>query len=148
MAKFFRSARILRLTKGNDLSSDKSLGRLNEKSGGAYGTIFATFSYHHRQKCSVSSSSCENRFSFSSASRTSDLLCRIGRAPLLQEALLRFANVFLSCFANVFLSCTVLLGELTPFWSMTPACYWSTTNSDQIPTRPVNTGFYSFRTVL
>ena len=27
--------------------------------GGAYGTIFATFSCHHRQKCSVSCNSCE-----------------------------------------------------------------------------------------
>ncbi|HEX7330156.1 MAG TPA: tetratricopeptide repeat protein [Pyrinomonadaceae bacterium] len=30
---------------------------------GAYGTIFATFSYHHPQKCSVSCNSCEKRCS-------------------------------------------------------------------------------------
>src|SRR5690349_21388469 len=32
-------------------------------SGGAYGTIFATFSCHHRQKCSVSCNSCEKHSS-------------------------------------------------------------------------------------
>ena len=33
------------------------------KNGGAYGTIFATCSCRHRQKYSVSCSSCEKRFS-------------------------------------------------------------------------------------
>jgi hypothetical protein len=46
---------------GDDLSGDKSLARLTGKSGGAYGTIFATFSSHHRQKCSVSCNRCERR---------------------------------------------------------------------------------------
>ena len=34
-------------------------GKLLNLYGGPYGTIFATFSCHHLQKCSVSSSSCE-----------------------------------------------------------------------------------------
>src|SRR6185369_15384677 len=47
---------------------NKSLGRLTEKSGGAYGTIFATFSCRQRQKCSVSCNSCEQRLSPASRS--------------------------------------------------------------------------------
>ena len=34
-----------------------------ERDGGPYGTIFATFSCHQRQKCSVSCNACEKRFS-------------------------------------------------------------------------------------
>ena len=37
-------------------------GKLFKRTGGPYGTIFATFSCHPRQKCSVSSSSCEECF--------------------------------------------------------------------------------------
>jgi len=33
--------------------------KLFKRNGGPYGTIFATFSCRHRQKCSVSFSSCE-----------------------------------------------------------------------------------------
>jgi len=35
------------------------LAKLSRMDGGPYGTIFATFSSRHRQKCSVSCSSCE-----------------------------------------------------------------------------------------
>ena len=44
------------------MSECKSLKR----NGGPYGTIFATFSCHHRQKCSVSCNSCEKQFSLAS----------------------------------------------------------------------------------
>jgi hypothetical protein len=49
------------------LSKCKSLKR----NGGAYGTIFATFSYHHQQKCSVSCNSCEASLNGDTIDRTS-----------------------------------------------------------------------------